>query len=271
MNTQNFKTSRRQISVAALMFALTLSFSPQQSRADGLNWTIAPYLWASDVGLDVRVNSDPILGADVPFSDLVDKLDSTFMGHFEMSSDNFGAFLDTIYVGLADSATIPVGPGGPILGDMQVDTDLTIKLYELGVFYRMGSIDPGSTAFDILGGIRLVDAEQNINIVLPGPAQTPVDLGIDTSETDIFIGGRIVGKLNEKWHYAVRADYGSGGTEGTFNAIGAFGYTFGQTGLFSLDLGYRYLTIELKNDDGDTVTETDITMSGPFLGFIFNF
>jgi hypothetical protein len=271
MNNPTFRTSPRQITLAAVLLAVTLSFSPQQSRADDLNWMIAPYLWASDVGLDLVVNNDPIIGTEVPFKEILDKLDSVFMGHFELSSDNFGAFLDTVYIGLADSAVIPFGPGGPILGDALVDTDLTMKLFELGVFYRMGSTDPGSTAFDIVGGVRLVDAEQNINIILPGPGATPVDMNIDSSETDIFIGGRIVGTLSDKWHYTVRADYAGGGTEGTVNAIGAFGYTFGQSGLFSLDLGYRYMNIELKNEDSGTTTETEITMSGPILGFIFNF
>jgi len=31
------------------------------------------------------------------------------------------------------------------------------------------------------------------------------------------------------------------------------------------------MTIKLKNDQNGTRTETDITMSGPLLGFIFNF
>ena len=79
------------------------------------------------------------------------------------------------------------------------------------------------------------------------------------------------GKFTDKWHYKARADIGGGGTSGTFNIFGSVGYTFGQTVLFSLDLGYRYMTIKLKDSQDGTSTETDITLSGPLLGFIFIF
>ena len=98
-----------------------------------------------------------------------------------------------------------------------------------------------------------------------------VNQGIETSETDIFLGARLSGKFTEKWHYRLRADYAGGGTEGTINGIAAVGYTFGQTGLFSLDLGYRYMNIELKDEGANGTTGSEITMSGPILGFIFNF
>ena len=271
MNTRFFKTSRRNFSLVAVLLVVTIGMSPQHSRADDLNWTIAPYLWTSDVGLDVKVNGDPILGADVAFKDLLDKLDAAFMGHIELSSDNFGAFFDVIYISLADSKTVNLGPDGPILGDLLLDVDLKLNIYELGGLYRMGSGEVGSSAFDIIGGVRLVDVTQNVDIVLPGPGATPVNKVIDTSETDIFVGARLIGKFTEKWHYKLRADIAGGGTERTINGLAAVGYTFGQTGLFSLDLGYRYMNIELKNEDVSGTIETDITMSGPVLGFIFNF
>jgi len=261
----------RQCTIAALTLVTILGLTPQQSSADGIDWTIAPYLWATDVGLDVNINGDPVIGTNVPFSDLLDKLDAAFMGHIEMSGEKYGAFADIYYVNLADDAVIPVGPGGPILGDLLVGTDLTLKLYELGGFYRMGSPDPGSHAFDFILGVRQIDMDLNLDIVLPGPGANPVNRAIDASETDLFGGVRLIGKFSQKWHYKARADYGSGGTEGTVNALASVGYTFGKTGLFSLDLGYRYLNIELKNESNGTVTETDTTMSGPLLGFIFNF
>jgi len=270
MNTYLNKNLHRRFSLTAVLLVVTLGFSPQQSHADELTWTIAPYLWASDVAMDVAVNGDPVLGVDASFSDILDKLDMAFMGHIEVSSDEFGAFFDGIYISLADDQVINLGPGGPILGDLLVDVSLKMNIYELGGFYRMGSGEVGSSAFDIIGGIRLVDVAQDIDIVLPGPGATPVNKVIDAAETDIFVGARLSGKFTEKWHYKLRADYAGGGTEGTINGLAAVGYTFGQ-GLFSLDLGYRYMNIELKNEDSGGTTESEITMSGPVLGFIFTF
>jgi hypothetical protein len=261
---------RRRLSMAIVVLTVSLGLSPQQTYADDLTWTIAPYLWASDVAMDVSVNGDPALGGDVAFKDLLDKVDTVFMGHFEVSSDTFGAFFDAIYLDLSDSKVINLGPGGPILGDIPADIGLKMKIYELGGFYRMGSGDVGSVAFDIIGGVRLIDVNQSFDLVLPAPGG-PVSETIDESETDVFVGGRLVGKFSEKWHYKLRADYAGGGTEGTINGLAALGYSFGQTGLFSLDLGYRYLNIELKNEDAGDTVETEITMSGPVLGFIFTF
>ena len=257
--------------VTIIAIITVLGLLPQQSHAEGIDWTIAPYLWGSSVGLDVTVNDDPVIGTELPLSDLIDKLDSAFMGHFEGRGERFGVFVDTNYVSLADSNVIPIGPGGPILGDLTTDMSLTLKLYELGGAYRIGDDSPGSVAFDILLAARLVDVEQNLDVILPGPAATPVNLSLAISETDVVLGARLIGKFTEKWHYKVRADVGGGGTDGTFNALGAVGYTFGQTGLFSLDLGYRYMTIKLENNLDGTLIKTDITMSGPVLGFVFNF
>jgi hypothetical protein len=254
-----------------MLLVIVLAGSPRQTRAEGLKWTIAPYAWASDVGLDILVNSDPLIGTNVPFNNLVDKLDGAFMGRVEMRADKFGAFIDAYAINLSDSSVIPVGPGGPIFGDLLINTDLTEKIYELGGFYRMGSPAPGSVSFDILLGGRKIDVDQSLNIILPGPGATPLNAEINISENDIFVGGRILGRFTERWAYRIRADYGGGGTDGTLNAMASVAYTFGKTGLFSLDLGYRYFNIELKDDSNGTVFETEITMSGPTLGFIFNF
>ena len=261
----------RRCTIAAITLFAILAISPRQSNAGDVDWTIAPYVWAADAGLDVRINGDPGIGADVPFSDLVDKLDGAFMGHIEVGADKYGAFLDTVYIKLADDSVIPVGPGGPILGDLLINTDLTLKLYELGGFYRMGRPDTGSAAIDILLGLRLVEMDQNLNIVLPGPGATPIRNNLHVSETDLIAGARVVGKISEKWGYKLRADYGSGGTEGTLNALATVGYTFGKTNLFSIDIGYRYTKIDVKGESSGSVTESDLTLSGPAIGFIFTF
>jgi hypothetical protein len=259
------------MSLLAITLVLALGFTPQQSYAEGLDWTIAPYLWASDVGMDVAINGDPTLGVDAAFNDLLDKVDMAFMGHIEASSGSFGGFFDVIYLSLGDDQVINLGPGGPILGDLEVDMDLSMNIYELGGLYRLSGDGLASSAFDIIGGLRQVDMTTEINILPPGPGGMPIGGKIDISETDIFIGARLVGEFSEKWHYKLRADIAGGGTEGTINGLAAVGYTFGQTGLFSLDLGYRYMKIELKDGDADTTIKTEITMSGPILGFIFNF
>lgn len=44
-----------------------------------------------------------------------------------------------------------------------------------------------------------------------------------------------------------------------------------KTGLFSLDAGYRYMAIDLENNENGSNTETEISLSGPVIGFVFEF
>jgi hypothetical protein len=40
---------------------------------------------------------------------------------------------------------------------------------------------------------------------------------------------------------------------------------------FSLDLGYRWLDIDYKTGDGNTLFRYDVLTHGPVLGFVFRF
>ena len=94
---------------------------------------------------------------------------------------------------------------------------------------------------------------------------------IDATEVDLLIGARGVGKLSDRWHYRLRGDYSNFGTDGTLNLLAAIGYSFGQTGLFSLDVGYRHLMMELSNNLDTGSSSSDIEFSGPIVGFVFSF
>ena len=272
------KKSALPIAMACTAILMIIGIAP--SNAQSTEWTIAPYLWASDVGVDLRIG-DNQGGADIPINDIVDKLDTAFMGHFEGRGEKWGGFFDAIYLDLSDSTTVDLGPipGGPIAGEVDVSNSLGMELYEFAALYSVGDRTPGSPQYGLIFGIRQVEMDQKVTITPTGgggPGPGSVQAGMDVSETDGFIGGRVLGMFNERWGYNVRADIGGGGTDGVLNAFGGISYTFGETGLFSLDLGYRYMTIELSDSirDGtgdDAPAELDITMSGPVLGFIFNF
>ena len=250
------------------MSALLIVIASGKTHAEGVNWVVAPYLWGSDVGLAVTVNDDPVLGTEAAFTDLVDKLDMAFMGHVEVQADRFGGFFDIIYIDLSDATTVDLGPGGPILGEIALDTSLELNIYELGGYYRFPAAN-NQANFDLLLGGRKIEAGIDADVTLPGPGEMPVQAVIDNSETDIFGGARVVGNFNERWGYKARIDYGAGGSEGSLNALATVGYTFGESGLFTLDFGYRYFSVEFEKGLDEGSAKTEITMSGPVVGFIF--
>ena len=257
--------------LAAVFVVSLIAFAPAKSSAAEWDWQITPYIWASDVGVDLEVNNDPVLGTDIPFDDLINKVDMAFMGHFEGRKGRFGVLADLNYIDLSDRTVSSVGPGGPISGELRFDTRLKLGLYEFGGFYRLGTTDPGTPVFDFLFGARHIDVDQSMDIILPGPPAPVIRRDVDVSATDVFVGGRVIGDFNDKWGYTARADLGGGGSDGTLNALAAVDYSLGQSGLFSIDVGYRYMSIEVSDDSNEFSAEIELTLSGPFIGFVFSF
>ena len=256
---------------AVLAAAMAFPLAPLASAAE-IDWEVAPYIWAADVSLDMTINGDPALGVDVAFADLVDKLDSAFMLYVEGIADSgIGGFADLISLTLSDSSVTPVGPGGPILNDLVVNTELSMGLYEAGGLLRFGDPDIDKAVMDILLGLRYVDIHQDLAITLPGPGGNVIDRSTSVSEVDALVGVRLVGRLSPRLGYQVRGDYADLGTEGTLNLLASLGYTFGD-GRFTLDVGYRHMTMDLADNlNTGAATASDIPLSGPLVGFVFRF
>lgn len=266
------RPSHRFLAATATSLCLLGGAGTAQAQAedDGWTWVVAPYLWASDVHLDLAVN-DQSLGGSAEFRDLLDKVDTAFMGHVEARRGGWGLFADVIYMDLSDSRSTPVGPGGPILGDLQTAASLNLKIYEVGgVFDLTGGSE--RTRVDLLAGIRAIDADIEADITLPGPAARVVPIRTGPSETDIMVGVRVINTFAERWTLGVRGDVSYGGTDGVLNTLATVGYTFGDTGLFTLTAGYRHMTINLAGStQGGSPAETDIVLSGPIVGGVFRF
>ena len=256
---------------ATVLTLLILPAGLAEAQEATWDWTVAPYLWASSVGLDLAVADDTTIGGDAAFKDLLDKVDTAFMGHLEARKGAWGMYLDTIYLDLSESKSVAIGPGGPILGDLGADARMKMKIYDAGGAYRLSKPDDG-VQVDVLGGLRYIAVDVDALLTLPGPVLDPVDIRTGPSETDLMVGVRAIGRFAQRWHWALRGDLSFGGSEGTYNGLASLGYTFGESDLFTMTLGYRYMSIEM---DGTTQrnnrSSADISLSGPVLGFIFKF
>ena len=256
---------------AVYLIAAIAIVVPGPVNAEDWEWTIAPYLWASNASLDLTVRDDTTIGGDAAFKDLLDKVDSVFMGRFEGRKGRWGLYLDTIYLNISDDKSVSVGPGGPILSDLEADASMKMKLYDAGALYRLR--EPGDDLqFDLLAGTRYVDVDVELDLTLPGPAMMPIDIRTGPSETDLMLGARLIGRFADRWHWGLRGDFSFGGTEGTYNGLASMGYTFGESRLFTVTAGYRYMSIDIEGTSqrGNPI-EADVTLSGPILGLVFNF
>jgi len=256
----------RSLAIAALVFTGSPAFG------DGWEWTVAPYVWVPGITVDSDFSGEAGLPDDGGDVSIIDKLDAALMGHVEARKGRWGVYADFIYVELSDENSTPLGPGGPISGDLTVTSDLTLGLLDVGGLYRLTGASSGPFDFDLLLGARFIDIELDTVITLPLPGSAPLDVGTRVSDTDLMLGGRLRGRFNERWYWTARADLSFGGSEGTANGLASIGYLFGDTGLFSLDLGYRHMTLktESRRANGAQVVN-DLEVSGPVVGFVFRF
>ena len=234
--------------------------------AEGWEWTLAPYLWAPKTSLDVTVNDEPVIGGDLDFSDLLDKLDFSGQVHFEGRRGKTGFFLDLTYLSTSDSGT--TSPRPPLPGGTAIDSEVDTALFEAAGFYRpLGE----SHGLDLLLGVRIIDYQQTLDIALPSPSTVSTEVDVSKTYTDGFAGLRYVAPITGHWSLVVRGDVGAGDTEFTWNALALAAYGFGATGRNTLLFGYRHLEIELEGSDSAADVETELTMSGPIAGFAFRF
>jgi hypothetical protein len=170
--------------------------------------------------------------------------------------------VDYITLGLADQQTMTFDP--PFDVSIDIDGELDLDVVELAAFYRPSGEVAG---VNYLLGLRQISADQTLFITPSfGEAQR---IDTDTDATDIFLGARYLHRFNDRWGASVRGDISFGDSEGTLNMLASVGYRV--TGPFALQLGYRYARIKIE-DDVDTATLTsEITLDGPYLGFVFRF
>jgi hypothetical protein len=75
---------KQQFSVTPLLLALLGTMSAVSAQeSHGMQWSITPYMWASDTTVDLTFRDTNIGAGDISFNDLLDVLDAAFMVHVE--------------------------------------------------------------------------------------------------------------------------------------------------------------------------------------------
>lgn len=245
---------------------LALGAATNEAVAGEWEWTLAPYLWGSDISLDVRVNDEEVIGSDLEFSDLLDKLDFAAQVHFEGRRDKLGFFVDLTTLSTSDSLTTAARP--PLPGGTLIETGTDMLLIETAGFYRPSG---GSAGLDLLFGLRYTDLDVEIDVTLPDPPGGSPRIESAETLTDGFVGLRYSAPFARNWMLLLRGDVGAGDSDLALNASAYVGYQFGQRDQFSVLGGYRYLSIEYDSTANGSALELEQTMSGPALGFAFRF
>jgi len=241
-------THFKRLFCLACLFCLTIS--PQALIAETTSWhyKITPYLW--NVSFDGNTSSggnEIPIDTDYSFFSL-DNLDNVFSITFEASNGHIGILFDGLRARYSDNTS-----------NMLFATQLAV---ELGFIEGAASYMPSKFEhLDFIGGVRYIFLDTQL-VVTPGPTSES-----DHNWLDPLIGARYQNSLAENWHYQLRGDVGGFGvsSELVLNLLASVGYKFNNT--LGLDLGYRYVSIDFKDDD----FLYDVSMQGIVVGLGIHF
>lgn len=141
-------------------------------------------------------------------------------------------------------------------------------MYEIGGFFRPSG---GTHGLDLLFGARIIDLDMVLDITLPGPLMLSTTVTSSNSFTDGFAGLRYQAPFAERWSFTLRGDAGAGDSELAWNTSALLGYHVGKQRQNIILFGYRHMEIELEDSSSGLLVQTDLTMSGPIVGFAFRF
>jgi hypothetical protein len=220
---------------AAVVTAVLANGRSVADPGDRWQWSLAPYLWATDISEDLLLDGAVVGGADTSFDDLVDKIDASFQLHFEGMRERWGLLADVNYVELSDSDTGQ-------LGLSRLDVEIEETLLEAAAIYELYLLT-------IAGG---------------APRRAP----LDETYLDGLLGARYQIPIAERWVLSFRGDVSAGGTDFIWTAQGLAGWRFGALRNSAVFFGYRHR--ELQYDKTDFL-ENRKTISGFGLGVSFGF
>ncbi len=259
--------------ITALMGASAASFAadalkPQPEIKDQQRWRVvfSPYVWGASLN-----GKASLLGrstdVSVPFSEILDNLDMSFMGNVDINNGTIGFFVDGQYVKTSQDEN---------LRDNELALDIKTTVLSVGAYYRIYEQQlEGTTLF---GNQRVFAIEPTV-----GVRWTQLEAGLEVGPysgsrkvdwTDPFIGTRVFYDINDRWNIFAEADIGGFGAGTKLSANGQI-YLGYRTLVFNVPttfrVGYRALYQDYKDDETSENFKYDVTQHGPVIGFSVSF
>jgi hypothetical protein len=252
--------------------ALAMADTQAGSAASAWTYDASIYLYVPTIG---GTTTFPAGGSSINVSvaKILEALNFTFMGAFDVHNGQWGVFNDLMYVNLGGSKVssrdFTIGNIGLPAGTAaNLNLDIKAWVWTLAAEYRV-SDEPG-LKLDLLGGTRYFDLAEKLNWTITGNLG-PIDPGSRSGSAEassplwdaiLGIKGRITLGAGSKWSVPFYLDGGAGDSNHTWQAAAGIAYSFQWGGIIGM---WRYLDYSLS---GNKVT--GISFDGPLLGATFH-
>jgi len=164
--------------VQACLLCLALAFFPTLAIGADLDWSVTPYIWASDTKFDLKAGDVPI-GGELTFDDLLDTTDNSFQVVTEagIAGGNWSAFIDFTYLETSDNYK-----GQLLFADSDSEQ---LYLDAVVAWWPQGR----QKGFNIYGGARYTDLDDRTKFFLTEDKLPLTTLRNDRDFLDALNGG----------------------------------------------------------------------------------
>jgi hypothetical protein len=251
--------NRQRLAVVLAVAIAAVVAMPAHAQDSGggtpFEFTVAPYLLFPTMTGDVTLRGRTV-GVDLGPGEIFANLEFGLMGYFRVSKGKWGVAFDGLYMDLQKDAFIET-----IFGRLDLTLGLQQGMYEFTGFYEV------RPWVELLFGAR-------INDIQGGFTSPQVNVGfLESGATwvDPFVGAQFRVPDLDRWRVGARVDVGGFGLGSSFawQVYPTAGYDFVHW--FTLGGGYRVLSMNYKDGEGDEQFAYDMTIHGPFLGAVFRF
>ncbi len=269
--------ARILLPLAVLIMALLASTdaSAQESASQTESWQfgVSIYGWFPDLTGETAFT--PPGGSnefEIKIEDILDNLEFTLMGMFEVHKGRWGFLTDAIYmdVGASENGTRDATIGRreiPVGAAADIDLDMKSLIWTLAGTYRV--LDQSGLTLDVLAGARYLDIEQEVDWVVTGnvgPIPAPDRTGsakASLTNWDALIGvrGRYAFGTEKAWFVPYHLDVGAGDSDLTYQGIAGLGYAFRWCEVAAV---WRYLYYDLSDKAISDVGFSGLAAGGAF-------
>lgn len=271
---------KRMIAFIVVVFMMVTFASTGASAQPGAGpdgtWQfgVSIYGWFPDIaGQTAFTTPGGSSGFEIDIEDILDNLEFTMMGTFDVRKGRWGVLTDLIYIDVDGSKSgtreASIG-GGALPADAAADVGIELEswIWTLAAYYRALQQD-GST-LDIAAGVRHLDIEQSVNWNITGnvgPIPAADRMGAaeaKLSNWDVILGvrGRFAFGSQKSWFVPYYLDLGTGDSDFTWQGVAGLGYAFEW---WEISTAWRYLYYDLPSDK----RIKDLDFSGPVIGATF--